>query len=112
MNCLRIDGHITHMEFKTFKEEELNTFSKEMIVTLYLQLASSFQLLSQQNEQILSQNQVITQQNEKQLRQIENLQESIAILTNHRFGRRTEKTSEILDGQIFLNFDDLDESPR
>ena len=34
------------MEFKTFSEDELNNFSKEMIVTLYLQLAASFELIS------------------------------------------------------------------
>ena len=81
------------MDFKTFSEEELNTLSKEMIVTLYLQLSNSFKLLSEQNEQIMKQNE----------KQIAMLQEQIAILTNHRFGRKTEKTAEMLDGQYTLD---------
>ena len=71
------------MDFKTFSEEELNTFSKEMIITLYLQLTSSFQIISKQNEQIMEQNE---QQTKVLLTQIDNLKEQIAILTNYRFG--------------------------
>ena len=90
------------MDFKTFSEEELNTFSKEMIITLYLQLTSSFQIISKQNEQIMEQNE---QQTMVLLTQIDNLKEQIAILTNYRFGRKTEKSSDILDGQMVLEFD-------
>ena len=90
------------MDFKTFSEEELNTFSKEMIITLYLQLTSSFQIISKQNEQIMEQNE---QQTKFLLKQIDNLKEQIAMLTNYRFGRQTEKSSEILEGQMVLEFD-------
>ena len=83
------------MDFKTFSEEELNTFSKEMIITLYLQLNSSFQLISEQNKQILEQSQ-------QSMREIANLREQIAILTNLRYGRKTEKTADILEGQMVL----------
>ena len=62
--------------------EELNTFSKETIITLYVQLTSSFQILADQNEKLI--------------KQVADLQESVAILANHRFGRHTEKSSEIL----------------
>ena len=81
------------MDFKTFSEEELNTFSKEMIVTLYLQLSNSFRLLAEQNEQIIRQNE----------KQIAMFQEQIAILTNYRFGRKTEKTADMLDGQYTMD---------
>ena len=94
------------MNFKTFSEDELNTFSKDIIITLYLQLSSSFQLISEQNSQIIEQNKKLLEQSElqisqinAQITQIDNLQEQIAILNNYRFGRHTEKTSEIFDGQ-------------
>ncbi len=94
------------MDFKTFSEDELNTFSKDIIITLYLQLSSSFQLISEQNSQIIEQNKKLLEQSElqisqinAQITQIDNLQEQIAILNNYRFGRHTEKTSEIFDGQ-------------
>ena len=81
------------MEFKTFNEEELNTFSKETIITLYVQLTSSFQILADQNEKLI--------------KQVTDLQESVAILANHRFGRHTEKSSEIADGQIPLDLEGI-----
>ena len=87
------------MEIKSFSEQELNTLSKDMIIALYMQLNTSFQLLSQQNEQIMMQNKEMS-------RQIESLQENISILINHRFGRQTEKTSEIFDGQMFFTTND------
>ncbi len=87
------------MEIKSFSEQELNNLSKDMIIALYMQLSTSFQLLSQQNEQILDQNKAMSLQ-------IENLQENIAILINHRFGRQTEKTKEIFDGQMFFTTND------
>ena len=94
------------MDFKTFSERELGTFSKEMIITLYLQLSASFQLISAQNSQIIEQNKKLIEQSEAQTAQIraqaiqiENLQEGIAILNQHRFGRHTERTSEMIDGQ-------------
>lgn len=74
---------------KTFSEEELNTLSKDMIISLYLQLNSSFQLLSEQNKQMM--------------KQLSDLQEQLAMLTNYRFGRKSEKSSEIIDGQYTLD---------
>ena len=67
---------------KTFSEEELNTLSKDMIISLYLQLNSSFQLLSEQNKQMM--------------KQLSDLQEQLAMLTNYRFGRKSEKTADEL----------------
>ena len=79
------------MDIKTFSTDELNSLSKEMIISLYQQLASSFLLISEQNKQIMEQN---IEQTALLTQQIANLQEQIAILTNARFGRKTEKTSE------------------
>ena len=94
------------MEIKSFSEQELNTLSKDMIIALYMQLNTSFQLLSQQNEQIMMQNKEMSLQNKEMSRQIESLQENISILINHRFGRQTEKTSDIFDGQMFFTTND------
>lgn len=90
------------MDFKTFSKGELNTFSKEMIITLYLQMSSSFQLISEQNQKIMEQNE---QQTKQFMTEIANLREQIAILTNYRYGRKTEKTSDILEGQMVLELD-------
>ena len=91
------------MEFRAFSETELNTFSKETLVSLYLQIASSFQLLAAQNEQIMQQNKEIAQQNKEQSKQITKLQEELAILVNYRFGRKSERTKDIIDGQIVMD---------
>ena len=81
---------------KTFSEEELNTLSKDMIISLYLQLNSSFQLLSEQNKQMMKQNEI---QTNALMKQISDLQEQLAMLTNYRFGRKSEKTADIIGGQ-------------
>ena len=101
------------MEIKTYSEEELNSFPKEMVTSLFLMQNNSLILLSQQCEQLIGQNDKQSKQLEEQskkieslLGQIENLQESLAILTNYRFGRKTEKTSEMIDGQISLALQD------
>lgn len=85
---------------KTFSEEELNTLSKDMIISLYLQLNSSFQLLSEQNKQMMRQNEI---QTNALMKQISDLQEQLAMLTNYRFGRKSEKTADIIDGQYTLD---------
>lgn len=77
----------------SFSEDELNSLSKDVLVKFYLQLQDNFQELSRQNDA-----------NTKELlKQISNLQEQLAILTNYRFGRKTEKTSEMLDGQFTMD---------
>lgn len=77
------------MDDKTFSKEELDKLSKDMIISLYLQLNSSFQLLSEQNNHMM--------------KQLSNLQEQLSILTNYRFGRKSEKSSKIIDGQYTLD---------
>ena len=60
------------MKTKTFTEDELNSVSKETLIKMYLALAESFG---------------------KMTIQLENLIEQVAILTQQRFGRKTEKAS-------------------
>ena len=80
------------MENSTYTEDELNKLSKEAIVFLCLQQSQNFQLLSEQNK-------LIQKQNEQLIKQIEDLKEQIAILTQHRFGKKTEK-SKLVSGQL------------
>ena len=69
-------------------QEELNNLSKETIIMLFMQLSDSFEMLETQNEQLLA--------------KVDSLQENLAVLTQQRFGRKTEKTSSF-EGQ--LSFD-------
>ena len=73
------------MEKTTITKDELNNLSKNMIVMLCLQLHESFQLISEKNT-------TIQEQNERMLHQVESMKEQISILTQNRFGRKSEKT--------------------
>ncbi len=115
------------MENQSPNRAELNKISKDSVITLYLQLHSSFnlildqnktilaqnerqleqtELLSKQNEQLSRQNEQLAKQSEQQLQLIESLREQVAILTNYRFGRKTEKTADMYNGQMVLSFDE------
>ena len=72
------------MDKNVFTTDELNKLPKEMLVILYSNLYESFRILSEQNT-------MIQQQNEQLIRQVEKLREQVAILTNHRFGTRSER---------------------
>ena len=79
------------MEKRTIlTEEQLNQVPKDVLVTLYLQLADTMKQVSEQNAQLL--------------RQVSNLEEKIDILTQRYYGRKTEKASEIDDLQISFDF--------
>lgn len=84
----------------SFSEDELNSLSKDVLVKFYLQIQDNFQELSNQYDKMLEQNESNTKE---LLKQVSNLQEQLAILTNYRFGRKTEKTSEMLDGQYTMD---------
>jgi hypothetical protein len=58
--------------------DELNKLSKDMIIKLFLNMQESFDVLKSQNEKLL--------------RQMDAMQESLLVLTQNRFGRKTEKT--------------------
>ena len=77
--------------------DELNKLSKDALILLFLQLSENLSLLS-------AQNQMIQKQNEQMIRQIEDLKEQIAILTQHRFGRKSESDKQVI-GQLSLDLE-------
>lgn len=66
-------------KLRKIPENELNNLSKETLIMLFMQQSDSFDALQEQNERLS--------------KQIESLQESVAVLTAQRFGRKTEKSS-------------------
>ena len=86
------------MKNDALNRTKLNNLSKDALILLLLQQSENFQLLSEQSS-------VIQKQNEQLIKQIESLKEQLAILTNHRFGRKTEVSSRI-PGQLSLDFGD------
>ena len=74
------------MKIKVLSSDELNNISKDAIILIYQQLAESFAIIQDQNEHLI--------------KQVDKLQESISLLTQQRFGRKTEKTKEIINGQL------------
>ena len=86
------------MKNDALNRTKLNSLSKDTLILLLLQQSENFQLLSAQSS-------VIQKQNEQLIKQIESLKEQLAILTNYRFGRKTEVSSQI-PGQLSLDFGD------
>ena len=87
------------MENITLTLDELNKMPKNAIVMLYMQMSESFTILSAQNQKIQD-------QNERLIHQIEDLQEQVAILTQHRFGKRTETDKQVI-GQLSFSLDNM-----
>lgn len=85
------------MENQLFTEEKLNSLPRETVIMMLLQQAENFRVLSEQSA-------VIQKQNEQLLKQVEDLKEQIAILTQHRFGRSSEKGPQI-NGQMSFDLD-------
>lgn len=79
------------MENKVISIDELNKLSKETISMLYLQTFEMLQNLQTQNVNLIA--------------QVEDLKQQMAILVNQRFGKRSEKLSQ-LPGQLSFNMDD------
>ena len=79
------------MENKRISIDELNRLSKETISMLYLQTFEMLQNLQAQNANLIT--------------QVEDLKQQMAILINQRFGKRSEKLSQ-LPGQLSFNIDD------
>lgn len=75
------------MDNKAFTQEERNHIPKNALVQMYLQLASSFELISNQLE-------TLQQQNQSLVKTMDSLQEKMDLLTQARFGRKTEKLFE------------------
>jgi transposase len=87
------------MENNTFTLDELNKLPKNAIVMLYLQMSESFTLLA-------AQNQTIQAQNERLIKQTEDLKEQLAILTQQRFGKKTESDQQVL-GQLSFSLENM-----
>lgn len=79
------------MENKRISIDELNNLSKETISLLYLQTFEMLQNLQAQNASLIA--------------QVEDLKQQMAILINQRFGKHSEKLSQ-LPGQLSFNMDD------
>lgn len=77
------------MKSNAISVEELNKLSKETIVTLYLQQMETLHHLQEQNDLLLA--------------QMKSLQEKIDVLTQQRFGRKTEKLSAIDPDQLQMD---------
>ena len=69
------------MENKVISNDELNKLSKETISLLYLQTFEMLQNLQAQNASLIA--------------QVEDLKQQMAILINQRFGRHSEKLSQL-----------------
>ena len=83
------------MENTTYSIQELNNLPKEAIVLMYSQMSSNFAFFFFFYKAIQKQNELL-------IRQVEDLKEQLAILTQHRFGSKTESSKQIA-GQ--LSFD-------
>ena len=83
----------------TISTDELNQLPREMLVLLYTSLSESFRVLSEQNG-------VIQKQNEQLISQVEDLKEQLAILTQHRFGPRSERNLQT-EGQLSIDLENM-----
>lgn len=83
-----------YMENTTLTLDELNKMPKNTLALLYMQMRESFSILSAQSQRIQD-------QNERLIRQIEGLQEQVAILTQQRFGKRTETDKQVMGQMSF-----------
>lgn len=85
------------MENQIFTDEKLNGLPKETLILLLHQQGDNFRILSAQSA-------TIQKQNEQLMKQIDDLKEQIAILTQRSFGKRSEKNIQI-QGQLAFNLD-------
>ena len=85
------------MENQIFTDEKLNGLPKETLILLLHHQGDNFRILSAQSA-------TIQKQNEQLMKQIDDLKEQIAILTQRSFGKRSEKDLQI-QGQLAFNLD-------
>lgn len=88
------------MKIKMMTQEELNNLPKGALAQMYMQLTNSFNVVNKQLEALQKQNNTL-------ISQMSNLQDHIAVLTQQRFGRKTEKLSNITSDQLTMNLDDI-----
>jgi len=85
------------MEKQPISRDELHKVPHNLLVDMFLQLRTTLDLMNSQFETMQG-------QNEQLIKQVASLQESIAVLTQQRFGSRSEKLSE-MPGQLSLPLD-------
>lgn len=90
------------MENTTISKDELNNLSKETIIFLFMQQSENLALIKDQYQTLVAQNEFSNEQMKALQKQITDLQEQISILTQHRFGARSEKN---LPGQMTFDID-------
>lgn len=83
----------------TISTDELNQLPREMLVFLYTNLSENFRVLSEQNG-------VIQKQNEQLISQVEDLKVQLTILTQHRFGSRSELNPQT-EGQLSIDLENM-----
>lgn len=86
------------MENNTLSLGDLQKLPQEALAMMCFQMSKNFGLL-------LEQNKTIQDQNEKLIHQVEDLEQKLAILTQQRFGRKTE-TGKQIQGQLSMLDDD------
>lgn len=79
-------------ESQQLTNEQLKSLPKDLLIQLYQTLLSNYQTLSKQNEELS--------------KSLEEIKLSLAIQKQARFGRKTEKTSEI-PGQMTIDFEKM-----
>ncbi|WMJ90195.1 IS66 family transposase [Anaerocolumna sp. MB42-C2] len=77
--------------------EKLNNVPHEFLVEMYMQLQRSFDIINDQLETVQGQNTEL-------MKQLKNLQDKVDILTEYRFGRKSEKNLSD-PGQLTLNLE-------
>ena len=77
------------MEHTEFTENQLNTFPKEAIVALYMKLQGDFEAIRSQNAELM--------------KKADRLQETLDVLVQQKYGRKTEKN--LTDGQLSFDFE-------
>lgn len=87
------------MEKNIVTPDELNNLSREALVQLCVMLSENFSILSEQSR-------TIQNQNEQLLTQVENLKQQLAILTQDRFGKKTE-TDKQMFGQLSFDLENM-----
>ena len=73
------------MENTLITQQELNTLSKKTLVSMYVQMNENLSALIEENRLNAQHYETILKTNEQLLKQIEDLKEQLAILTQQRF---------------------------
>lgn len=85
------------MKNVVLSREKVNSFDRETLVELFLQLQNSFAIINNQLDKV-------QKQNEEQTKQVKLLQEKIDALTLNRFGKKSERNLTY-DGQAYFDLE-------